>query len=215
MMRRFEENATSTALIDAFDEIELATITVDRFAGIRFANRSAKRPIDEGGVILDLDRKLAVCDPEANIRLRQEIFDLATLAPGADGDHRAHFVLPREGSSIGLQATVSPLDGSAGLAASEVPPLTWAVVFLNDPLRSYETRAEQLQRLFGLTATEAEVARRFAEGGDLRGLAEDTGRTYETVRWQLKQVMSKVGVSRQSEPVRVLAASSPPIRPHR
>ena len=86
------------------------------------------------------------------------------------------------------------------------------MVFLNDPLKSYELRAEQLQRLFGLTMAEADVARRYVENSDLRAIASEAGRSYETVRGHLKQVMQKLEVNRQADLVRILAASAPPLR---
>jgi len=59
--------------------------------------------------------------------------------------------------------------------------------------------------LLGLTLGEARVAAHVGAGVPPREAAERLGISEETVRWTLKQVFSKTGVSRQSELVRLLS----------
>jgi DNA-binding CsgD family transcriptional regulator len=68
--------------------------------------------------------------------------------------------------------------------------------------------AEVLQGLFDLTPAEARVARGVAQAETLEALAAATGVNRETVRSQLKAVLSKTGVSRQQELVSLLAGKA-------
>ena len=61
--------------------------------------------------------------------------------------------------------------------------------------------------LFGLTATEARLAIRLADGLSLREAAELMEVTESTVRTYSKRIFGKTGVSRQSELVRLVLKS--------
>lgn len=59
--------------------------------------------------------------------------------------------------------------------------------------------AELLQGLFDLTAAEARVARRIAQSETVETIAQKLGVSRETVRTQLKAVLSKTGTARQTD----------------
>jgi DNA-binding CsgD family transcriptional regulator len=67
---------------------------------------------------------------------------------------------------------------------------------------------EALRDLFGLTATEADLAARFAGRESLAGIAADRGRSMNTVRAQLKAIMAKTDTGRQAELMHLLAGVS-------
>ena len=68
--------------------------------------------------------------------------------------------------------------------------------------------AEVLQGLFDLTPAEARVARSIGQAETIDALADATGVNRETVRSQLKAVLSKTGLSRQQELVSLLAGKA-------
>jgi DNA-binding CsgD family transcriptional regulator len=70
--------------------------------------------------------------------------------------------------------------------------------------------AEVLQGLFDLTPAEARVARGIGQAATIDALADATGVNRETVRSQLKAVLSKTGLSRQQELVSLLAGKALP-----
>jgi DNA-binding CsgD family transcriptional regulator len=53
--------------------------------------------------------------------------------------------------------------------------------------------------LFGLTAAEAGLARRLADGELLTNVAMDLGITQETAKTHLRRIYAKIGVSRREE----------------
>lgn len=71
--------------------------------------------------------------------------------------------------------------------------------------------ARVLQGLFDLTPAEARVARGISEAQTVEGLALSAGVSVETVRSQLKAVLSKTGLSRQQELINLLAGTMLPV----
>lgn len=70
--------------------------------------------------------------------------------------------------------------------------------------------AEVLQGLFDLTPAEARVARGIGEAQSVDSIASALGVSRETVRSQLKEVLSKTGLSRQQELISLLAGKAIP-----
>ena len=81
-----------------------------------------------------------------------------------------------------------------------------ALVLVVDPERRARIDRSLVAAALGLTRAESEVAVSLAEGWTIRKLAVATGRSEETVRWHLKQVFNKLGVSRQIEVARLVLA---------
>jgi len=80
------------------------------------------------------------------------------------------------------------------------------------PIGQHEVpSAAVIQSLFDLTAAEARVARAVAECRDVRDIAEHAGVSKETVRTQLKSVLDKTGLHRQSELVALLTGKQLPL----
>lgn len=207
-MRLLAAQEAGTVLVGALDAIDVGTFVVDAKGRIRLRNAAARALITSGDLAV-LDDRLFIADPA----VRAEFFGTIEAAAQGDAVRRAAgpVRLPRANGGAALLATITGLNGALALAG-DGSAAGRALVVVTDPTRSSETRAESLQRVFGLTAAEADVASRFAAGASLRRIAADTGRSYETVRWHLKQVMAKAGVQRQPDLVRAIKAASPPIR---
>jgi DNA-binding CsgD family transcriptional regulator len=77
--------------------------------------------------------------------------------------------------------------------------------------RAVVPTAKVLQGLFDLTPAEARVARGISEAQTVEGLALTAGVSLETVRSQLKAVLSKTGLSRQQELISLLAGKMLPV----
>ena len=86
-----------------------------------------------------------------------------------------------------------------------------AIAYVRDPDRSDETRAKVLQRLYGLTPSQARLAEVLATGRSLRHAAKLLNITLVSARQYLKLVFQKTGTHRQAELVRkVLLTPSAP-----
>ena len=85
-----------------------------------------------------------------------------------------------------------------------------AIVIVTPVVPAEVPTAEVLQGLFDLTPAEARVARGIGQAETVETLADATGVNRETVRSQLKAVLSKTGLSRQQELVSLLAGKAFP-----
>lgn len=77
--------------------------------------------------------------------------------------------------------------------------------------RAVVPSAKVLQGLFDLTPAEARVARGISEAQTIESLALAAGVSVETIRSQLKAVLSKTGLSRQQELINLLAGNMLPV----
>ncbi|MEM8663452.1 MAG: hypothetical protein AAGF49_04940 [Pseudomonadota bacterium] len=102
---------------------------------------------------------------------------------------------------------------AAPLSSAERPSLLEAyddvaptvALFVFDPLETEGHRADALKAVLGLTGAEAELAALLAAGRTLNEAASERGVTRATARNQLAAINSKLGISRQSELVSLLA----------
>ena len=79
-----------------------------------------------------------------------------------------------------------------------------ALVIVTDPDRSTVPDEQALRDLYGLTATEARVAAHLAAGHSVQSAASVLHLSPETLRFHLKHIFRKLGVSRQQDLVRIL-----------
>jgi DNA-binding CsgD family transcriptional regulator len=93
--------------------------------------------------------------------------------------------------------------------AEEPPRVRRAIVAIVDPELDLEPSAALLRRLWGLTATEADVATRIAGGADPHGIADELSISIATVRKHLQHVYDKTDTHRQAELVRLVLALRP------
>lgn len=80
-----------------------------------------------------------------------------------------------------------------------------ALVTLTDLDQSYRVRRRELAALFGLTERESDVASLVSEGYSIEMAARQLAIGENTVRFHLKAVFGKIGVSRQAELVAIVS----------
>ncbi len=91
-----------------------------------------------------------------------------------------------------------------------------AVLVIKDPEAEPDTNLQSLQRLYGLTATEAAFAAAFVEETSLKGTAERLSLTMSSARTYLKRVFAKTEVNSQAALMKlVLTGSVMPKHLHR
>lgn len=103
---------------------------------------------------------------------------------------------PRDGSTpiIALNRTAA-IDPARPLALLSVADIAWS-----------ERIGEILRQVFGLTAAECEIARGVIGGLSTEQLAEQRGRSEQTVKTQFKSVLRKLELRTQAELIRMTAA---------
>ena len=117
---------------------------------------------------------------------------------GADAaQHDGVMLVPRR-KGIAVGVLVAPFRTS-------IPghPPAGAIVFVRDPAKVSLDRST-LQRLYGLTPAEARIADALARGNSIEEIAAEQGIGCETVRKQVKGVLSKTGTHRQAQCVAMM-----------
>lgn len=70
---------------------------------------------------------------------------------------------------------------------------------LADPLTEIGIDPAFIQKALNLTRAETRVAVLLAQGKDVRAIAASISRAEDTVRWHVKRILEKLGLTRQSE----------------
>ncbi|MGD7412973.1 helix-turn-helix transcriptional regulator, partial [Ralstonia pseudosolanacearum] len=117
-------------------------------------------------------------------------------------DDRATF-LTLDHAAHRLHLAVQPLTRVDGIADAG-----GALVMISDGNLAGEIPAAALAALFDLTEAESRLASALVQGDTLEQYAQRRGVSIGTVRYQLKQVLSKTGTNRQSELMRKVLCSA-------
>ncbi len=164
---------------------------------VAHANRAGEQLLGEGGGIALRDGKLILSDAPAQAELNAAL--ARTIGEGWSAKFRtgAELLAHRPSGGAPLVLVATPL-GAENAIAALANPVRCALFVLEEKLRS-DGLAGRLQRLYGLTAAEAEICIEIASGGALAEIAEVRGTTPGTVRTQVKAAFAKTGARRQAD----------------
>jgi DNA-binding CsgD family transcriptional regulator/PAS domain-containing protein len=172
------------------DLITVGVVIFDEHGERALANQAARNIFDSDSKIL---RQLSA--EAAKMR------DAARPASGKSPE--AHIVhLPAQGGTHPLFAIIWDLPDE-GLDPRH------NLAFIVDPAQEHNICIDQvaLQRLYGLTSTEARVAALLAKGDSVAEIADFLGNTAYTIRTHLRHIFDKTGTARQVDLVHLLLRS--------
>lgn len=196
------------ALAVALDRLPTAALIVSEGLEVACVNRQAADFLDatetvcvvEGELVLDRDEEaralhsiiaeacaLAVADP-----------DVAMPTPQVVGISRQP-ALPLDVLAVPLRPRRRPLSGDT------YKPRVLLLIY--DPAARPHIDALLVERLFGLTSTEALVAARLAEGLSSAQIAAERECSTATVRTHIKRILRKTHTNRQAELVQLILTS--------
>ena len=192
--------ASATALLE---NTRCSVIHLDARGRIAAVNDAARTLLRTGDGIGDEDGFLRASSEDDDARL-QRVLARALPRFGGQGESGSTTV-KRASVAPRLAVHVCPAgepDGdvrSSGLGA---------LVLVVDPLRRVRLDPELVSAAFGLSPAESRVAALLVEGHSIREIATATGRSYNTIRWHVKHMLARQGVSRQAELVRLVLSLS-------
>ena len=194
-----EAEALGQSLAGLLNTAGTGVIHVDRSGRIVAANDLVVELLRQRDGLTDQDGVLHAVEPADDARLQQLLERASPLfgGQGAAGSLTVGrpLVLPR------LVLRVSPVGGR--LKDFGMRPVT-ALVLVVDPARKPRIDADVVASALGLTPTEGSIAVMLATGRTLSEIALATGRKKTTIRWHLRQIFAKHGVSRQADIVRLV-----------
>ena len=204
-----DSQAISHTLGGLLDNGRVGIIQLDRNGRIIEANDSATELLRHRTELLDSSGFLRAMGARENTTL-QRLLSQAQSPFGVRGSAGA-MTIERPSSRTPLLVHVTPVSGREwDFQAGRVAVLVVVV----DPERRSRIDAGLVASALGLTPAESRIAVMLAGGRSLLEIANLTGRSEGTVRWHVKQIFRKQGISRQTELVRrVLALSGLPASP--
>jgi len=158
-----------------------------------FANRAAKTIHEARGDLL-VDETVRVPSPRLNADLKA-IIDAACAAAAGGGEHLASLCAPLSSGKHDLLLTVCALPHTR----DQDTGTPQAVIFISDPSRRPKVPNTVLSELFGLTPTEAEIARALAHGRRTDEIAADLSISPTTVAFHLGNLFEKTRTHRQAD----------------
>jgi len=181
----------------ALDGIPAGVIVIDGDGRVRWLNRAAEDLLQQDDGLMSRDGRLQAARPAESAKL-------ARLIAGAVGGAKSPasaggMLVARRRGRPWLSLSVTPL-GPRTSGLDE--PL--ALILVSDPAARVLSEAA-LAELFGLSPAERRLAAALMSGQTLTQCAVGFGVEISTVRTQLRAILEKVGVSRQTDLLRVLA----------
>ncbi len=192
-----DAEAKENSLAELLDNGRCGVIQLDREGRIVEANDRAFNLLRHGEGLSDPDGFLKARHPADNEELQELLARVLTplSVPPCPGS----MTVRRSAARTRLALHIHPVArGERHCPATRVA----ALVLIVDPERRVRVDPETVQAALELTPAESRLAVMVATGYSLRTIAALTRRTEGTVRWHLKQIFRKQGISRQSDLVR-------------
>ena len=202
-------DALSAGLAGLLDNSRIGVVHLDRGGRVLAANGPALDMLRRGEGLSDLDGALHAFLPADDGRL-QRLLKRALPGFGNEPPVGGSMTIQRPELRSRLELHVHPVEAAqADFGGRRVAALALVV----DPASRPNIDPVRVSALLGLTASEGQVSALLAEGRAVREIAAAAGFRESYVRWLLKQVYKKQGLSGQIALVqRVLAAYALPRR---
>ena len=194
---------------DLLDNARIGVIHLDRGGRIVEANETALDILRRDMGLSDHKGFLGAWLPADNVRL-QRLLARGLPPHGGQGEAAAGSVTIRHSADLPkLALHISPVH--ARVLDFGIPPVA-ALVLVVDPARRPRPDAGLVADVLCLSAAESQVAVMLAEGRTIRDIARATDRQVSTVKVLLRRAYRKLGISRQTDLVR-LVLSLPDVSP--
>jgi DNA-binding CsgD family transcriptional regulator/PAS domain-containing protein len=200
-------DARLASALEVLHRLDVALLILDRGGRVIFRNRAAERLLQGGDGLWVRKGFLEISD---RIASRQVNLAIGRATGRLDGAPVARgggcVVVPRPSCRRDYVVMVSPLLDHGVMCGANRPE---ALVMISDPGRPRLPPAVLMQRIFGLSPREAELASLLASGTSLEDAADRLEMTTGTARSYLKAVFWKTETHRQAELAVILGNTIP------
>ena len=198
-----DASALGSSLVGLLDTVGTGVILLNRRAQVVEANERARALLRRGDAVSDQHGILTATLPEEDVEL-QRLLGQALPIPGTYAAGGS-MLLSRSDLVSRLVLHVNPIgEGLSQRHASR----TGALVLLVDPVQEADIDVQRVAALLDLTPAESQVAVSLAQGKTIRDIAAETGRSPTTIRWHIRHIFAKLGVSRQVDLVQLVTSLS-------
>lgn len=187
------------ALTSLLDRLVLGVVLLDDCGRLSYANRSAAE-------LLGVEPGLSDFSPGSTRDARTEAL-YRGITPGGP-EESALYRHPADGRPLQLLETDLDWSNEHGMAARRFR----RALFIGDPKQRSGDPTEKMDRLYGLTPSEAKLAWLLVGDFPLAEAATQLGITRSTARTVLKRILAKTGARRQASLVRLLLSGPGQLR---
>lgn len=196
-----EAGALGSSLARLLDNTNCGVIQLNRHGKIVDTNDSARELLRQRDGLMDRSGFLAARDLSDDARLQALLEDALPNLEQPPTAGSTTIGRPDMRPCLVVHASpVSELD-TASVSASVA-----AIVIVVDPGAESRVDPVLVQEVLGLTRAETRVALSLASGDSIREIAQSTRRGESTVRWHIKHIFEKQGITRQAQLVRRVQA---------
>jgi len=201
----FDAQRETHYLHETVDHLRLGLMTCTADASPHWSNSTAQRFLKRSEILWqNADRQLTTNSARQTIALRAAI---ARAAEDRNGVRDSQVLMLGNAGANALQVRVQALESTAMPMSVSFQGEPRALLVLIDPNSRPHLPADLLKQLFGLSPAESRLASALCFGSTLNEYATHAGVAVSTVRYQLKQIMAKMEVSKQSQLVQRLCTS--------
>ena len=193
--------ASNSALLQGLDRLAQGAILVDGEARVVAHNAAAETILRSGDGLAVHSGKLRAVGHKETQRLLALIAAASATATRRGTSGGGGLALARPSLRRPLQLAVYPL---APGEHTEPPGRATAMVFVADPEDTSGPEELLLAGLYGLTAAEASLVARLAEGLDMSEICARLRISMPTARTHLAHILAKTGTHRQAELLRLI-----------
>ena len=190
-----EAGALSTSLAALLDKTGVGVLHLDRRGRIVAANDVGRDLLRRGDAVFDEDGYLRARRRDDDAALQALL--ASALSSRGGGRAGGSMIVKRAGVLAGAPLHVSPV-----VAADIDAPRPAALVLVVEPRGRIDPAL--VGAVLGLTPAESRIAVRLASGESVQEIMAATGRAEHTVRWHMRQIFQKHGLSRQGELIRLV-----------
>ena len=191
------------ALLKGLDRLVIGLVLYDRNANPIYINPTARSIIESHPGLGFSGDNFVVANADESECLKKAIIDTAMIDPDDSWKQSIAIGINHPTTKIPLPLLVTPMH--AHMITSDLDfEGAKVAVFMSDPDTEQPISRDSLVSVYGLTPSEAQVAISLANGHSIDQIATSTNHSSHTIRAQLKSVFRKVGVSRQSELMKLL-----------
>ena len=201
--------ALGSSLTDMLDNTRVGVIHLGPNGNIVAANDRVREILRRGEGLLDGGGRLSAWLPPDNTRLKEIL--AGALRTSGDEPAGGSTTIRRRPLKPPLTVHVSPLKGidwdfGIGPVAALVLIVEHQTQAKFNLPNANQIDSALVSTTLGLTPAEGHVAAMLAQGETVRSIAVTTSRKESSIRWHLRQIFKKTGVSRQADLVRLVFA---------
>lgn len=197
-----ESNSTPTiveALSRTIETLGWGVVHLDASGRVVEFNEPARRLIKDHRISLDVSKRLSVRNRQENRELQQTLSQALPLS--GTRCVAGEVTVRRPDGLPSLVLRITPVRASEEIAQQE--PVV-ALVVITDSQSDTEIDPAFIRKTLCLTNAEAGVTALLAQGMNVQAIAVSTDRTVKTIRWHVKRILGKLGLTRQAELVHLV-----------